>query len=764
MKKLLFVMLAALVLTGSHSFAQSLSFPISPTHPFTTLEYFFTHEDSIRAGTADIGIVPGGYTGIRWTLSPDGTYTGFNDPVTGELSKCIIKGITVELPPNATTTSGAAETAKLRIYGIPETVVDDIIVSFTVFAINVANGDIFGSAKVEMIIHSPLDLAVVLDRSGSMGSNLDGTAYVAPPGQSRWDYLKSAVAMMADHLNGLSKKKYELISLNMFADYSGSIPAAAPYNTLSLIDMNASNLSSLSSQNGALSAIVPAGSTPLGNGILQGRDILLAPAVKLNRHKKAMLVFSDGEQNMPYEVLQTGTDAWKKTTNGQWLRGAPTDPQIKIYTINLGVSGSAPNTMQSIARANGGTPVNITVEPGSGKLDSVFLTSFTRQLPNIFKGSSPQVIVLRNATFPNGQPPARVDSFIVNKGASSVIGTMMVAGAFKPRFISIKKDGRELLPFVKQRFDSSYLNFSISFPNNFLQGVTGDGRWEIRTQLDINPGVVQPCTFMVVVDDHALKSGFTVAGAGLKVGQSIKPSATFTYKGNAITNANVNFVLFKPGTDVNDLIARRSAPYYDTLPSDPVSPGISKLKYLMRDTSFVNAIRSQSTVYPLPYDTVTKSYTATISGLNVSGVHQGVFLVNGTANTDNTDNTYGTLQRYHSESFYVRFPGIAVAASRPVYQYNPAGGFNRALIFRPVATNGKYIGPGWGKSITLESTGIGATYVQDTGDGYYKLGISGAFSGNIILSIAGEQIYAGPLSALQTVPGPKTDGKSRTKK
>lgn len=746
-------MLAALLITGSHSFAQSKFFPISAANPFKTLEYFFAQGETI--GAADIGIEPGGYTGIHWTLSPNDTYTGFNDPATGYLYKCIIKGITIELPPNATTTNGAPETAKLRIYGVPEDVSNDFIVSFTVYASNATTG-FLGSANVEITIHRPLDLAVVLDRSGSMTSTPDGTSYNAPPGKSRWDYLKSGVSLMADHLKAIAKKKNDLISVNIFADGSGSIPAGAPYNTLSLIDMNESNLSSLSAQTGALSAITPYGGTPLGLGIIKGRDILLAPAVKLNKHKKAMVVFSDGEQNGPYQVSVTGPDAWKKITNGQWLRGAPTDPQIKIYTISLGFSGTAVETMQKIAEKNGGTHQKISLIPDE------LVTAFTNQLPGIMSGSTPQVIVLRDATFPNVQPPVRVDSFIINKGASTIIGTMLVPGVFKPRFLSIKKDGRELIPFVRQRFDSSYLNFSISFPNNILPGVTGDGHWEVRTQLDINPGAVQPCKFMVVADDHALKSGFTIGGTGLKVGQSIKPSVTLDYKGNVIRNATVNFVLFKPGTDVNDLIARTYAPNYDTLPSDPVSVSISKMKYLMRDTSFVNAIRDQATVYPLPYDTVTKSYTATISGLNVAGTHQGVFLVNGTDNT--TDNTYGTFQRYHRESFYVRFPGIAAAASRPLYQYNPAGGSNRALIFRPVATNGKYIGPGWSNSITLESTGVGITYVQDTGDGYYKLGISGAFSANIVLSIAGEVIYAGPLSALQTVIGRETGGKSRTKK
>lgn len=755
MKKLFFAFLAALLVAGAHSYGQTFVIPLSATPPPPdTIEFTFAQGEGI--GTAEIGVVPGGHSGIYWTLSPDGAFTGDYDPVSGQLYRFTKNGITVELPPNATYAPGAGETTKLRLFGLPSDVINDISFTFTLYATSLSNG-YSGGRRVEVIIHRPVDLAVVLDRSGSMTLGLDGTVYNPPAGQSRWDYLKSAVALMADHLNAFTRKKSDLISVNMFAGSSGSLPADTPFNTLSLIDMNAANLSSLSASDGALSAIEPAGQTPLGNGILKGRDILHAPAVKLNKHKKAMIVFSDGEQNMPFEVVKTGLDAWKKTTNNQWLRGVAPDPLINIYTINLGVSGSSPLTMERIGQRNGGTFKNISINTThKDSLSTVFISTFSSMLEDILKGSSPQVIVLKDITFPFVSPPSiptRTDTFTINKGASTIVGTMIVSGTLKPRFISIKKDGRELIPFVRLRSDSGYINFSISFPNSILPGVSSGGQWVVQTQLVVNPGKVQAARFMVMADDHSLKPAFSLGNVDVKVGQSVNPSVTLDYKGNTVSNANVSFILLRPGTDINDLIARRVTPQLDTLRIDPVSPSVAKLRYLLHDTSFLNAIKDQATVYTLPYNAATKSYTASISGLSVTGIYQGIFLVSG------TDNTYGTIQRYHRQNFYVRFAGISPTASRPIYQYNPAGGFGGVLIFRPTATNGKLIGPGWSQYVTLESSNAKLTHVLDVGDGSYRFTLSASPSSYIKLSIAGELIYEGILSNLKpdgpegTLPG-----------
>jgi hypothetical protein len=577
------------------------------------------------------------------------------------------------------------------------------------------------------LVRRGVDLALVLDRSGSMGWGYGGNTS-PPPGQRRWDGLLTGLGVLQAHLGGGSIEvlSTDMLALRMFA--GSVITPVAPFN---------GGLVSLETQVNqitvALNGVTPSGSTALGGGVVVARDILLAGSPN---NGKAMILFSDGVQNAGDKVRVTVPNQYTHTDGNQKLSGPSSE--IAIHTICLGSSGHNPPLMQGIAANNGGQSLITTTGA-----EASFVEFFTDHLISILSGNSPQYVDKVHDVFPGSiesvNPPFEY-TFPVNRGVGSVNVTLLAPSRFEPHFTTLELDGTSLLDFAQQTSGSGFVSVAVRFPMDAMPGTTLDGEWRVGIALGAQTRAPTPFTLMVVADDHTVRPTYSLGASAFRVGDTLMPSLRLHQGGRSIEDAEVGVIVLKPGDDLNDLLARATVDFTID-PNDPNSPDTAKLAALMEDPEFLETIRARDQLLNLPYDAGRGEYRASFDGLDVTGVYQVVFRV--TAD----DPVVGRIQRYHQQSAYVRFGDVDMAGSQLSASAGPEG--TTLIDCRPVATNGKFIGPGWGPAIAIDAPGASVSNVIDRGDGRYTIVVAGPLDGRGTLSISGEPIFEGDLRELR---------------
>jgi hypothetical protein len=612
--------------------------------------------------------------------------------------------------------------SQVQITGNPDIILNGTTIQFTLQASS--GGSNCNRAYNMLVQRKPLDLVIVLDRSGSMKNGYSGNSN-PPAGSRRWDGLSTGVGIMASQLGMLSLLPDDQIGLRYFT--GNAVTPPAPFS---------GNLVAMSSNTGALASevspsIIPSGSTALGAGMVAGRNVLQSGPAP---HNRAMIVFSDGEQNAGDKVKTVNPNAFVQTVGGQDLNG--NSDEIKIHTIFLSSTGQGSSVMQGIANANGGQFLN-----SSAGNAAQFTTFFSTHLVNILSGSSPQHVDIRHGNFPAGnQEPVITESFSVNKSAINVIVTLVSPVNNEPNITSLKKDGVEMIQFARREFGNGFVTLGVQFPSptGAPIGNSAGGEWTV-TAMHHSRGKAVAYDLTIMVDDHIVKPTYSVDNLNPRVGQPITPSVSLTKIGTPVTNAQVQAIIIKPGDDINDLIARSDVSF--TIPDvDPGSPADAKFTELMKDSAFVNKIKPSNQVLNLTFDNTAKQYTGTFNGADIVGVYQIVYRIS----ADDPDQ--GKIRRYHQRSIDVHFKDIDFNASFIGKAINASG--QTVLTFKPVSTTGKLIGSGWGGVIGLTATNAQINNIVDKGDGSYEIIVDGNLSGPGKLTVLDETAYEGDLGKL----------------
>jgi hypothetical protein len=584
---------------------------------------------------------------------------------------------------------------------------------------------------VNIPMRKAIDLALVLDKSGSMGWSFDGTNFSPPAGQSRYDGLKSGINVMADNLSTLTLLATDKIAIRYFESTPSPvfIPPLPSVFSGGLVTMNGTNLTNAKTEVGLRG---PGSGTALGDGILAGKGLLL-PGTAGNR--KVMIVFSDGMQNEGDQVKTVAPNAYQQTVLGTDLNGAN---ELTIHTICLGTSSTNPILMNEIAINNGsGHYFNSMV----GDNNEFLTTSFLGNMQNILNGSSPQYVGFRSGRFSIDPATSRMtakETFIVNKFVNNVFVVLAAENRNEPVFSSVLKDGVELNQYIQRTSGQGYRTFSIKFPIPSLPNMKPDGEWKITALLGSSPAVGPSYTLSFTVDDHLTKINYSLGNKIFKVGEILKPTVSIARNAAAVTTASVQAIILKPGDDINDLLARSNVKF-DPTPGDPSTPDVGKLSELLKDSAFLAKMKALNRVVTLTFDAAAKNYTGSFSELDVVGVYRCMYMI-----SDN-DTLFGSLNRFDQESFNVRFKDIDLAHSNLRLSVDSLTGAS-IITFRPISSTGKFIGPGWGSVISINAPGLKIKQVQDLGDGTYKIFFDGKLAGNGKLSLADETFYDGNLA------------------
>ncbi|GAA0560575.1 vWA domain-containing protein [Chitinophaga japonensis] len=676
-----------------------------------------------------IGLSPSTSSQVLWSFANLPANRSEEELENGELVGFTVSGVHIKLPTGATT--GTSGDATATISGTPNESAGAIEFRINVITDN-GSGSAAGRTYRVSINRDPVDLAVILDRSGSMGSDIAGNFPPAAGKKTRWDFLQSGIAVMANQLQA-SAKPGDRLGVRMFASFPNVIPPQAPYNAPDLISLP----EVIAGLPNALAQETPSGGTALGDGVLAGRDLLVADDLP---HTKAMIVFSDGEQNSG-DLVDAANPV--QTVSGQLLRGGK---PLQIHTICLGSTTANKALMNDIAAQNGGTALLLESEDEAD--EQAFQLAFIEQLKNIFGVQSGARIA---GSFAAGTGQAAPQSFDVNKGIDALVVTLVAPAQHGAFFKTITRNGVDMKDAVNIVNGPGFISFSIK------PGVTAtaaqatqvavDGKWTIVPALGTPDTAAVPFTMIVAIDDRNVKPVFSLGAQEFKVNDLLRPNVKLTVQGKPVKNAKVTVTIIQPGDDVNDLVAKsnvkaitRDDADFVVQAGDTVSAVAAKMALLLKDKSFRNKIRRKEQTIRLLFNPFDNTYKGVYNGLKVTGAYQAIF------NITATHPQLGKIQRQHQESFFVHFPEIDRQASKPKAGKDLLG--NVVLTFIPRATNGKFIGSGWKDAIKLEGSDIAVKKITDTGIGIYFITLSQQPEQPFRLSLAGQLVFEGTLADL----------------
>jgi hypothetical protein len=484
----------------------------------------------------------------------------------------------------------------------------------------------------------PVDVMLVLDKSGSMAQNVPGLS------MTKWQVLQESVQafLQAYRLFG---EDADRIGVTYFDN------SRLDFGAGGLVDfnppMNPIPLTGPGSVQADMMAKSPGGMTCLGGGILAG--YFAFDAMHPNRN---MIIFTDGLQNMEPSVSQAiASDMvindYNVRPDGTGFPAPPLDlkdPTLDFSTYTIAIGDNALTVLlQDIA----GAPVNTVYDGSSEPLNS--MTDLDMELPRIFDGMfvdaldqlSPQLVDVRRV---QGNTST---SFIVNPSADKLL--IRIAGdpaSVREARIKIEKDGRD----YSSRIMPGSLTFRTFFIDSAAMGRYNtdlSGAWRVSIS-----GPSSRFQVTCMVNDEMLDVSAAAAAAEYAPGDTIALETILAYSGDPVTDASAVIALVaKPGVDTNDLFAQAaSVDPVGEFPTEPDSdPGQSKYEALIAfDTNFVASLQPVIDTVRLIHESDGK-YGGSFYDTEESGTYRVVFRMTG----NNADT--GPFERFVMRSVVLDF-------------------------------------------------------------------------------------------------------------
>lgn len=682
-------------------------------------------------------------------------YTGYDEKLPGEA--VIIHEIetnTAVLVPNASATDPSV------MWIVGETFTDtangiDVTVNATTasgFEVTVSNRP----------ISNPIDMTLVLDRSGSMLWNVPGDN---PEGYAtRRDALSAGVDRFLADVLALSPPVNSTLGLSLFSSKALDVPTFTALRTpvdVALANEVANEIGpsapAHSAPPGCDWSTMPEncewGSTSIGAALQDGLAKLSSGTAS---HLKTLVLFTDGEQNTAPYITTDGLKICPTSSDPVACVAEPEiDADVRIISVGIGDPSSSYHTLlQNVANesqfgtyisANATTPDDF---PCAGSITDAFqcVASYT------LAGNSPQMVSYSSGIL--GNTPSEMEEFEVNAGVRMLLLSISFDKDIEPSlleelssWIVIKKDETDVtrhFSIVGTMDTSKHVLVRAIFPQA-VEESTGtfipQGRYNVA--LSKPRGISREIAYRVIsfVDDHSLKMTWEISEpTAPRADQTFSPSMRLYWLGTPLEDATVTARVLRPGDDLGDVLAKMpdvDLKLKNATGAEIASAGQLKYLSLFKNRELVQKISPASGEHSLQYRG-SGTYDTPYNPNLVSGVYQIRYDV--TAETP----MYGKVQRVAVQSVYVQ-PG-AIDTETSIISKKIRNN-TLTVRLRPITTYGKFIGPGQLRAFTISGQDIKLVDLEEIGQsGTYEIVLSGDLDKIIRVNYLGEPLFKGPAS------------------
>jgi hypothetical protein len=585
----------------------------------------------------------------------------------------------------------------------------------------------------------PFQTVLVLDRSGSMG----GSSNISAPATDRWNALELSVNNFSPHFVDAGEASGSGLGITLF---SGSvIPNTSFTSGLETITSN------LPTQiENELTSQSPGGSTAMGQGVENALSKFTDPA-----NPRAILLFTDGEQNVPPYIDENGRFLNATAKSGCAAAGpdcTEISTDINIVTVGIGQpSGNYLTTLMNLAAEHNGyslitgNSTDFTFADGStlGDVEA----AFDNAIAPVLSGNSPQMVVFAKGEL-TGTSPVSLPGFELNKRLGRLVFQISYSSRFEtPQLatllagIRITKDSNDITsyfsPTIVGRFGNSItLKTDFTAPDGSdLSDINSEGSYSVTM---VKAPHIRDISFKAVTfaDDHALDMVWRVEPRAPRVTQDFQPQMDLSWMGDSIEAATVSAFVLKPGDDLGDLLANYGESIVPSSAQDAGTAGYQKYIHLLQnDPNFIQQLLPTEQQLTLNHEGNGR-YSASYNPGDTSGVYQILY----TVNYDSPDT--GKIHRLAAQSVYVRFGDLDMEGSNIA---NSISGTTTTITMKPISNVGKLIGPGQQHAFAFNGSNLGVVNVTDHQDGRYTFVVEGDPNQNVDITLLGESIHSGPL-------------------
>lgn len=583
-----------------------------------------------------------------------------------------------------------------------------------------------GAWSVSLAERDPVDVALVLDLSGSMLSP------ACPTCEPKLQVLKDAVELFVQ-LWSVFAVPDDRMAINYFRT---AISEFTPGGTtlFPVLPNVPGMISDVQSQ-----TTTGANLTAMGGGLQTAINLLTDSTRPRN-----VILFTDGMQNVN-PMVDTATleidDEPGRPASGVSPTVPPTDLDAtlgrKVSTIGVGATPAFVDLLDDIASETNGL-FKLTTAP-----DEDLRQFYIEELVDVLRTFSPQLVGYRHGT-------------LGAEGVSEVFRTDAATrrAAFKVSWrrgenvgFSVEKDGVPLLRVGRFISGPYYRIFVIDLPADSPAGpITAGGEWRLR----IHGPAGTSYQAAAIVDEAELDYEFSVGGSDHVSGTPLPLEVELSLDELPVVDASVTARVLSPREALGTLLSLRKTPPeppgFDYEPQ--ASAAQRKYELLTRDPDFRAQLRPVA--YPITLQHVGAGrYAATYSDTGLTGPYTVVFHVEG----DRPE--IGHFDRTESRTVSVRF-GRAIESRSTLRVRALDGGSDGRKRFelsvRPVDAVGNFLGPDYGHRVELRVDGVEVPGPpRDELDGTYvfELAVADPTTTLVTLTVMREPVYDGPLGGIR---------------
>lgn len=579
----------------------------------------------------------------------------------------------------------------------------------------------------------PLNIVLVLDKSGSMSWNVPNSADV------RWNRMRSSAELFASVWDAVGAPPPPgTVSSEGHADdrmglvFFSTTATDSPLDGANFFKMRANNMAPwLSPITNAIVGTGPGGWTSVGDGILRARTQL--DTVDALTGDTAVVLFTDGEQNTApcvireTETIVTGCDVAQPGAPVQQLLqingtalASNLLPRGPVYTIALGEAGVARSAqlLEEITQETAGRASY----PNNGiAMD----TSFVDSLVDHLKGGTVTLVDRYSGRLDSGTSSAPLP-FLLDRSLTRVVFVLSWEGTERVgRLELIGPNGAAITP----RTTSAGANYLVAMADIPKSGHAGTWRAVVNARGQ-DPMEYQLSGYGV----ESRLSAHVTETAMLGTGAPIEITADIGWNNRVLAKLPAGSVMAyieRPGEDIGSLLHDADMPRQYPSRNKDLSPLALKLDFLAREAKLWDRIAPRPTGSAIELKHVGHGrYRGAFNDASVSGRYRIIVVFKW------KDRRTGAIRRMFAAERQVQVVPDEGKTEVKVTR-NPD---TRAIdiLIVPRDRFGNYVGPGFSSAFQIKS---GRGEVS-------RIGADPQLKGEYVFSLRGVEIEEDPVVAI----------------